>query len=373
MNSKNTIILLIIASVFYGLFIGCEEQGFVDDPSASLSLSTDTVMFDTVFTTIGSATKRFTAKNPYNKKINIGTIKLAGGKGSDYQLNINGTPTHSMSDVVLNPHDSLYIFAEVTIEPNNENNPLIVKDSVIFNINGNTQDIKLIAWGQDVHLVKNEVLKTKTWKADKPYLVYNSATVDTQQTLTIEPGTKVHFHRNSRFYVAGTLISDGTKEKPILFTGDRLEEDYVDIPGQWDGIWLMPGSSNNVINYTNIKNAVIGIQVDSLGNNDSPTLALSNSKVEHMTYAGVFARGTSIKAYNNVISDCGQYAVALTQGGSYEFYHTTMANYWSGSTRSTPALLLNNYYTDTNDKEQLRRLKKPGSTTASFMATMLMK
>jgi len=351
---KHFIIWPVILSVLCGFLTSCEEEGFIDDPSVRLSFSTDTLMFDTVFTTIGSATKRFTAKNPYNKKINIRTIKLAGGKDSDYLLNINGTPTHSMSDVVLNPHDSLYIFAEVTIESNNDNNPLMVKDSVVFNINGNTQAIKLIAWGQDVHMIDDKVLKTKTWEADKPYLVYNSALVDTQHTLTIEPGAQIHFHANSRFYVAGTLISDGTKENPILFTGDRPEEDYSNIPGQWDGIYLMPESSNHIINYTNIKNAITGIQVDTPGNTASPALTLSNSKIQHMTYAGIYAQGSTIKAYNNVISDCGNYAVALTSGGSYEFYHTTIANYWSGSTRSTPSLLLNNY----NEKKQESALKK---------------
>lgn len=354
MYRRKTFILLIIISVLCRFLFSCEEEGFVDDPSAMLSFSTDTVMFDTVFTDFGSTTKRFTVKNPHNKKINIRTIKLAGGKDSDYRLNIDGTQTSCMSNVEINARDSLYIFAEVTIEPNNENNPLVVKDSVIFNTNGNTQDIKLVAWGQDVHLINDEVLKTQTWEADKPYLIYNSALVDTQHTLTIEPGTKIHFHANSRLNVAGTLISDGTKEKPILFTSDRLEEDYSNIPGQWDGIWLMPGSSNNIINYTNIKNAITGIQVDTLGSTASPTLTLSNSKIEHMTYAGIYAQGSTIKAYNNVISDCGGYAVALTLGGSYEFYHTTIANYWTGSTRSTPSLLLNNY----NEEKQERNLKQ---------------
>ncbi len=358
MCTKNNIIPLILASLFMGLFISCEEKGFVDDPSAKLSFSTDTVLFDTLFTSIGSATKRFTVKNPNNKKIQISSIKLAGDDNSAYRLNINGTKTSSMRNVQLNPRDSLYIFVEVTIDPNNSDNPLVVKDSIIFETNGNTQDVKLVAWGQDVHLIKDEVLKTQTWKADKPYLVYNSALVDTQQVLTLEPGTRIHFHRGSRFKVAGTLISDGTRKNPILFASDRPEEDYSDIPGQWDGIWLMPGSNNNIIDHTHIKNAIIGIQVDSLSNADSPTLTLSNSKIEHMTYAGIYAHDTKIKAYNNVIADCGAYATALTQGGSYEFYHTTMANYWSGSTRNTPSLLLNNYYTDKNDNEQAGDLKK---------------
>ena len=352
------LILPVIVCLISGAFFSCEEEKFMESPGAQLNFSTDTVMFDTIFTTIGSTPKRFTVNNPYDKSLRINSIRLAGGKDSDYRLNINGTPTNSMTDIKLDGNDSLYIFVEVTVDPNNHHSPMVVKDSVIFNINDNLQDIKLVAWGQDVHLINGRLLNTQTWKADKPYLIYNSAMVDTQQTLTIEPGVKVHFHRNSRFFVAGTLISQGTKDDPVVFTSDRLEEDYSDVPGQWDGIWLMPGSKNNHLHFTHIKNAIIGLQVDTLGNPSVPTLTLSNSKIEHMTYAGIYARGTTIKAYNNVISDCGEFAVALTLGGSYEFYHTTIANYWASSTRNTPSLFLNNHYIDTSDRLQIRELEK---------------
>jgi hypothetical protein len=45
-------------------------------------------------------------------------------------------------------------------------------------------------------------------------------------------------------------------------------------------------------------------------------------------------------------------------GGTYEFFHTTIANYWSGSTRNTPAVLLSNHDTDKNGKKQPGELKK---------------
>jgi len=340
------------------LLSSCEKEVFITDSSAELRFSTDTVFFDTVFTTIGSTTKRFTVKNTHNNKIKVSSIKLAGGKNSFYRLNINGQQATSLSNVEIPANDSLYIFVEVTIDPNNSSNPLVAKDSIIFQTNGNIQDIKLISWGQDVHLIDGKILNTQTWTADKPYLVYNSALVDTNQTLTIEAGARIHFHRNSRFYVAGTLICNGTKENPVILKGDRLEEDYSDIPGQWDGIWLMPGSKANVINFSEIKNAIIGIQADTLGSVTEPTLTLSNSKIEHMSYAGIYAQGTTIKAHNTVISDCGSFAVALTLGGEYEFYHCTVANYWNSTTRNTPSVFLNNYYIDINDNLQIRDLEK---------------
>ncbi|MCK5028548.1 MAG: right-handed parallel beta-helix repeat-containing protein [Bacteroidales bacterium] len=344
--------------LFFPIFFACEKEEFNTSSDAHLIFSQDTILFDTVFTTIGTATQRFTVKNPYNKNINLSSIYLAGGENSPYRLNIDGFPGKRLNDIELRAKDSLYIFVEVTIDPNNSDLPLVVQDSIVFSFNNTQQDINLIAWGQDVNLINGEIIETETWTANKPYLIYNSMLVDSLCVLTIEPGAILHFHKNSRLYVAGTILADGTLESPITFQGDRLEDDYDDIPGQWDGIWLMAGSKNNIFNYSHIKNAIIGIQTDTLENIIQPTLSISNSIIENMTSAGIYAQGSSIKAYNTVVSNCGQFAIALTIGGSYEFYHCTIGNYWGFSTRTTPSLLLNNYYFDDNGNIQKRPINK---------------
>ena len=48
---------------------------------------------------------------------------------------------------------------------------------------------------------------------------------------------------------------------------------------------------------------------------------------------------------NCVIADCGFYGVILTTGGDYEFYHTTICNFWNYANRITPSVVLTNYYT----------------------------
>ena len=50
---------------------------------------------------------------------------------------------------------------------------------------------------------------------------------------------------------------DGDKlcEGNITFEGDRLEDWYQGVPGQWGRIWFWPGSINNEIEYTIIKMA----------------------------------------------------------------------------------------------------------------------
>ncbi|MBU8892428.1 MAG: hypothetical protein KOO66_06590 [Bacteroidales bacterium] len=345
------------------IFFSCEKEEFNTSGNASLVFSTDTILFDTVFTTIGSSTQRFTVKNPYSNNINISSIYLAGGENSRYRLNIDGYPGIRLNDIDLKGKDSLYIFVEVTIDPNGSSLPMVVNDSIVFSFNNKQQDVNLIAFGQDVHLINlksanNTISGNTNWINDKPYLIYDYLFIDTNTTLQIDPGAILHFHKNSRLYVAGTIVANGTFESPIIFQGDRLEDDYSNIPGQWDGIWLMAGSKDNVFNYSKIQNAIIGIQTDTLASLINPTLRLSNSIIENMTSAGIYAQGSTIEAFNTIITNCGQFALALTIGGSYEFYHCTIGNYWGFSTRTTPSLLLNNYYFDVNGNIQRRPINK---------------
>ena len=59
------------------LFFACKpEQLITTDPSAKITFSKDTVLFDTVFTTVGSVTKRFAIYNKNKNAINISNIHL---------------------------------------------------------------------------------------------------------------------------------------------------------------------------------------------------------------------------------------------------------------------------------------------------------
>lgn len=331
-----------IALMLLLVLFACEKNDFFVAEGDELSFSTDSIVFDTVFSGVGSATKHLKVYNRSNNNIVIPEVYLAKRNESKYRLNIDGRPTNYVSDLKINAKDSLYIFVEVTINTNED--ALLEQDSLIFANKTNVLDIKLLAWGQDVHLINGEILGNSSWDNDKPYLVYNSMLIDTNQTLSINPGTKVYFHRGSRMYVAGTLNITGTFEQPVMFQGDRLEQMYSDVPGQWEGIWLMNGSKHNQIEFAIIKNAIIGIQVDTLADLAVPTLKIANTRIEQMSFAGIYAQGSTIFATNCLISDCGYYNLALTIGGSYDFYHCTFVNFWKNSFRSTPLLVLNNYY-----------------------------
>lgn len=303
-------------------------------------------MFDTIFTTIGSTTYNFKVYNKNPKSIKLDKIKLARGTNSPYRININGYKTNELSDVEIKSNDSIFIFVEVTINPNR--NKMIEQDSILFIYNGNTQDIDLVSFGQDVHLVKSkELTNDTTWTSNIPHLVYNYVYLDSAKTLTIEEGTTIYFHHNAGMFIHGTLIVNGTIDNPVIFRGDRLEEFYDNIPGQWGGIQLLSGGGQSKINYAEIKNAIVGIQIGTLGGSSGESLTLTNTKVFNMNYAGIYALASQINAFNCVVANCGFYNAALLVGGNYNFYHCSFANYWTLSNRSTPEIVLtNNLKTD---------------------------
>ena len=302
-------------------------------------------MFDTLFTTIGSTTKHFRVINPYNKALKISEIYLAGGENSNFRLNIDGVKALKLENIELSASDSLYIFIEVTVDPQNQNSPMVVNDSVVFITNGNFQDIDLIAWGQDVHLINGEIIRTQTWINDKPYLVYNSMLIDSMQMLILDPGVRVHFYRNSTMYIMGNLEIHGTVEEPVIFQGDRLESEYAEIPGQWGGLYFLNGSVGNIIEYLEIRNGTTGLHLGNFYSEKAPPdLTISNSIITQMNFAGISAINAKINAYNCVIANCGFYGIALTTGGEYEFNHCTISNNWRYYNRSTPTVLITNYY-----------------------------
>jgi hypothetical protein len=329
----------------FALTISCEDEKYLSSPDAQLRFSADTIMFDTVFSTIGSTTRLLKIFNPYHEKVMISQIRVGSGDLSSFRLNINGFVGNEAYEVEIPPNDSIFIFVEVTVDPSGQNLPMVVKDSIEFTINFNRQIVQLLAWGQDFHLIKRGLITTTTWANDKPYLVYDYAYIDSLNTLTIEPGARIHFHKGAGLYVRGTIVANGSKDSPITFTADRLEDAYKDVPDQWNGILLFSGSKNNLFDYVNIRNANIGLQVGTLEHEGTAVARIANTRIENMAYAGIFALRSKITAYNTVIANCGFYGAALLVGGEYEFYHTTIANYWGGFSakpRKTSALTISN-------------------------------
>ena len=102
-----------------GLFLlfSCEDERYLSSPDAQLRFSADTVMFDTVFSTMGSTTRMLKVFNPYKDKLLISSVKVGGGEFSNFRLNVNGVAGNEIRDVEIPPNDSIFIFVEVTVDP----------------------------------------------------------------------------------------------------------------------------------------------------------------------------------------------------------------------------------------------------------------
>jgi hypothetical protein len=327
------------------LFISCKKDTITTNPADKLSFSTDTLTFDTVFTSLGSTSLYFTVHNPNDQKISVSNIRLAGGDLSIYRLNIDGFQTNEISDIEIPAHDSIYVFVAVTIDPTNENNPFVMYDSVMFETNGNVQSVVLQAWGQNAHFFYGEIIGTQEWFDDKPYVIIHSILVDSNETLTINAGCRIYMHADSRFYVYGTLKVLGQIHDSVQFRGDRLEYYYIDDPGNWEGIHLLRSSHDNEFNYAVIKEAIVGIRVDSLKETSAPKLTLRNSVIKYTLSSGILGITSDIYAENSLVFSCGEWNAQLEFGGNYEFQNCTFANYSNTViNHQRPVVRMSNYY-----------------------------
>ena len=374
-----------LAILFFISFTACKKEKLLTDSNATLEFSDDTIAFDTVFTSVGSATEVFVVRNTYDQPVNISSLYIASGEGSNYRLNVNGTPGKSFSDVEIGANDSIWIFVEVTVDPNSQTTPLIVEDAIVFNTNGHQQHVILDAYGQDAHFFPSSdcgeeksqctpLFKLKNcpgggnqfhWTNDKPYVIYGYAILDAGCTLTIDAGVRVHFHTNSGLIITSSaqLIVNGTKDNPVTFEGDRLGSDYKDVPGQWDRIWFSnidqidlapcpieitrgPGSKGSIVDYAIIKNGYVGIQADTFGSPTDYVVEINNTIIKNFASTAFYGNGSFVSANNSVFANCGEFLSYLSIGGGYRFLHCTFANYWSHSNRSTPSMVVNDYYVD---------------------------
>ncbi|PWG06480.1 hypothetical protein [Polaribacter aquimarinus] len=369
-------LLGLLVCIFLISISSCRKDFETILSSGQLEFSKDTVFLDTIFTNIGSATYNLKVYNRSNNSITIPQIILENGISSKYRLNVDGVPGKNFNSIDILAKDSIFIFIETTVDITNISNPLYT-DRILFDAGDRLQDVDLVTLVKDANFIfpgkdaitmkidsltldgEPTTLKGRfltdselTFSKSKPTVIYGFAAVPANKTLTIEAGASIHFHDNSGLIIdnKATLKANGTLSEKITFEGDRLEHRFDNIPGQWGAIWMRAGSKENEIKHAIIKNAIVGILVDSIGSLNSPTLKLQDTEIYNHSSYGILGRETNIEAHNIVIGSAGQTSLAATIGGTYNFTHCTFANYWNSSLRQLPAVLVNNFYTVTDDE-----------------------
>ncbi|MFI3296424.1 MAG: hypothetical protein R3Y59_02225 [bacterium] len=348
---------IIFAFVFSLLLFSCNENNLSSNPDYTLSFSCDTLVFDTLFTGQSSATKTLMIYNNNNYALLIDKVKMAGGEDSYFRFNVDGriaSDEGELTDITIKGNDSLFVFIEMTPPVTDDYESVITMDSLIFQCNGNTSNVKLLSISENAIVLENYSLTSSTtFTSLRPYLVFGYLHVPEGMKLTVAEGTIIHMHGDANIIVDGELETLGTYTSPVVIRGDRY--DYVNdvnstpydyMPNQWGGIYLQNSQANHTIENTNIRGGGIGIVLIGAARS-TPTLTLRNSVVHTMGYYGIYAQQANLQVYNSEISNCGTSCITMV-GGEAHLAHTTIANYYAFATRTGASFVATNYVTSNN-------------------------
>jgi len=338
----------------------CKKESIFTGDSANLTFSHDTLTFDTVFTTVGSATRFIKIFNPNDEDVIIDQIFLEEGTSSFFNLNINGVSANSGEDIKVLGRDSIYVFAEVTVDPDQDISvsPFVIDEHLVINYRNESYKVLLEAWGQNANYFPGKDAKgalPRVFTCDfqqlvfddpKPYVIHGVLIIDSCDVV-LPAGTDIYIHggiaiNDLGVYPDGRLLigpnakitAQGTAEEPVTIQGDRLEMEFDNIPGQWVGLILLAGSTGNSLTYTQIKNPVFGILADS-----ATTLNLNQVEIANTSSSGLVGVHSQIVANNCLLYNNGGNSIQLSHGGNYNFTNCTVYNDFN----DVSAVYLNNY------------------------------
>lgn len=331
------------------VFTSCQNEQVSSDSSLRLTFSVDTLRFDTVFTTVGSATKSVTIYNPNKNAVIIDAVTQ--DKGKYFFINVDGETQTEKMYAQINGGDSLIMFVKVHIDPQNENTPVLVEDAVRFAMNGNQFVLTLEAYGQDVVKIQSPTRCTTyeeyTFNNVKPYLIFD--TVKVTQSLVMESGARLYFHNGACLIAEGEVsIGSPYSSTPlppfshILCISDRIDQLFEKVPyayaaGGWDGFYILHhegGPSEYNINGLEVVSGINGLQLinaDTLSQSTSlPICHLTNSRIHNHTGNGLTIRQMDVEVSNTEVSNCAEHCVYL-MGGKHTFIHSTIASYFNST------------------------------------------
>lgn len=337
------------------LFHACDDlETFTTDANALLTFSDDTVKFDTVFSTIGSTTKQLMVYNRNDEGIRISEARLTKAENTPFRVNVDGSYLDPETGAVaynfeVHDNDSLFVFAEVTMPFNNQDEPVALDDTLIFLLeSGVQQSVIFSAVGQDVYLWQAvTIFSDTTINTAKPILIYDSLVIDKNATLTLEAGTQLYFHDDAAFYVDGCIKAQGIRDQYVVFRSDRTDYmfsylPYDNTPMRWGGIMLRNSSHDNVFNYSDIHAGSYGICCDS-SSADFTKLTLENSVIHNVSGDGLSLINCKVVVGNTQISNTLGNCVTLI-GGDAIFIHCTIAQFYPWDSDRGDALYLTNTY-----------------------------
>lgn len=352
------------------IMASCIEDGMTTSPQDVLTFSRDTVDFDTVFTDLGTPTARLIVSNKAKKGVNISSIRFRN-PDTRFRLNVDGVSGSEFHDVEIRGRDSIYVFIECFIPETQGASPGLVADELEFVTNGVTQQVRVEAYGQNVTRLRNvRVESDMRLTAERPYVIFDSLTVEKGVTLTIEPGTQMLFHDGASLVVEGRLDARGTAERKIDMRGDRLDNVLPDVgydilAGQWRGVRIDAGSFDNRMEYVDMRSTVSGLRIDSCADLSRHKLTLLNSWLHNSQGTVLSSKYARVDAYGCCFSEAAESVVSLT-GGEHEFLQCTIANNYLFSAIRGPLLWLGHVLPEHADENALPLMKASFSNSIIY-------
>jgi hypothetical protein len=348
---------IILVGAIYALIsaTACRKPFSFSD-TGELGFSTDSVKFDTIFTTLPSPTRRLVFRNLSNQHLKISSIELADGVASDFQLLINGDPANAVQNFELAKGDSAYIFVSFKSPVRDA----FAADRILFKTKDKVQSVVVSAFVRDAYFLADTFIACDTtFTADKAIVVDGPLFVPEGCTLTMQPGTHIYFTSRkgpdfnpaSYLIVSGTLRIQGSYENPVILEGNRLDPAYAERGGQWFGVYLTKFAQNCEVRHALIKNAVFGIRSDSVAISSNPKLKIVQTEIRNMEYYGIWMVGFAppisnapiISAENVLVANCAKQALRVNGGGQADFTHCSFASFNFNFNRKEPLVLLNNF------------------------------
>ena len=347
---RRTFLLL---SILAALFSCSDNDSFTTSPTATLSFSTDSVIMDTIFSTVGSRTYNFWVYNRSRDGLRLTSVRLRQGNQTGFRVNVDGAYLDNalgsvVTDLEVRKGDSIRVFVELTAPENRQPEPQIIEDELVFQLeSGVQQRVCLRGWAWDALLLRDLVVSRDSLiESQKPIVIYGGLRVDSAATLTVR-NTTLYFHDQAGIDVYGTLLTDGA-----VLRGDRLDHmfDYLTydrVSGQWRGVTIHSSSFGNQIIDSEIRNACDGLVCDSAAflGPDVQRLYMERSIIHNCKGAGLLAYnsyvGLSRCQFTNTLGDC-----VAVYGGAAVIDRCTLAQFYPLSADRGAALRFANYRGD---------------------------
>ena len=342
--------LFYLVFIFAGLFACSDDDSFTTSPTATLSFSTDSVVMDTVFSTIGSRTYDFWVYNRCRSGLRLKSVRLRQGNQTGFRVNVDGSYLDNnigsvVTDLEVRKGDSIRVFVELTSPENGQDKPLQIDDDLVFQLeSGVEQRVALRGYSWDALLLHDLTISHDSIiESLKPIVIYGGLKIDSAVTLTVRNST-IYFHDKAGIDVYGTLKTDS-----VVLRGDRLDHmfDYLPydrVSGQWRGVRIHASSFGNELINTEIRSAEQGIVCDSTQFfEDRQRLYMERSVVHNCKGPGLRAFNSLVGLerclFSNTLGDC----VAF-YGGLAVVDHCTLAQFYPFSADRGAALRFANFY-----------------------------